>query len=177
MKTEEADFLCKAQIVGVVQQNGLSFVYCTGCNRKLAKSLWCNRCLSPNAPRSSAVDDGKESATFVVFDREMIKLIKKEAKSGSCIDTFYLLRLLRVTPYNFTSNHHTFTFSAISDNLFFGPQSGNRNKAPVVDLKSGQPIAFSSSAGDAAKIALGNDGANQPGSADCRQRQNPQTPT
>lgn len=35
-----------------------------------------------------AVDDGKESATFVVFDREMIKLIKKEAKSGSCVDTF-----------------------------------------------------------------------------------------
>ena len=42
------------------------------------------------------------------------------------------------------------------------------NKAPVVDLKSGQPTAFASSAGDAAKIALGNDGANQPGSADCR---------
>ncbi|WZZ01809.1 hypothetical protein YC2023_074137 [Brassica napus] len=118
MKTEEADFLC--------------------CNRKLAKSLWCNRCVSPNAP-SSAVDDGKESATFVVFDREMIKLIKKEAKSGSC--------------------------------------SGNSNKAPVVDLKSGQPTVFASSTGDAAKIAVGNDGANQPGSTYCRQRQNPQTPT
>ncbi|CDY65958.1 BnaC09g54070D [Brassica napus] len=83
---------------------------------------------------------------------------------------------LRVTPYNFTSNHHTFTVSAISDNLFFYPQV-EVNKAPVVDLKSGQPTAFASSAGDAAKIALGNDGANQPGSADCRQRQNPQTPT
>ncbi|CAN7120655.1 unnamed protein product [Brassica rapa subsp. narinosa] len=49
---------------------------------------------------------------------------------------------LRVTPYNFTSNHHTFTVSAISDNLFFCSQvevCGNSNKAPVVDLKSGQP--------------------------------------
>ncbi|KAL0649108.1 hypothetical protein Bca4012_091799 [Brassica carinata] len=160
MKTEEADFLCKAQIVGVVQQNGLSFVYCTGCNRKLAKSLWCNRCLSPNAPRSSAVDDGKESATFVVFDREMIKLIKKEAKLVAVggMELPKCLEELAVTTSSLAL-------------------SGNRNKAPVVDLKSGQPIAFSSSAGDAAKIALGNDGANQPGSADCRQRQNPQTPT
>ncbi|KAG2277567.1 hypothetical protein Bca52824_060122 [Brassica carinata] len=108
MKTEEADFLCKAQIVGVVQQNGLSFVSCTGCNRKLAKFLWCNRCVSPNAPGSS---------------------------------------------------------------------EWHSNKAPVVDLKSGKPTAFASFAGDAAKIALGNDGANQPGSVDCRQRQNPQTPT
>ncbi|CAN7104801.1 unnamed protein product [Brassica rapa subsp. narinosa] len=87
---------------------------------------------------------------------------------------------LRVTPYNFTSNHHTFTVSAISDNLFFCSQvavCGNSNKAPVVDLKSGQPTVFASSTGDAAKIAVGNDGANQPGSAYCRQRQNPQTPT
>uniref|UniRef100_A0A0D2ZS67 Uncharacterized protein n=1 Tax=Brassica oleracea var. oleracea TaxID=109376 RepID=A0A0D2ZS67_BRAOL len=85
-------------------------------------------------------------------------------------DVFLLMHRghrLRVTPYNFTSNHHTFTVSAISDNLFFGPQVELCNKAPVVDLKSGQPTAFASSAGDAAKIALGNDGANQPGSADC----------
>ncbi|CAN6925875.1 unnamed protein product [Brassica oleracea] len=157
MKTEEADFLCKAQIVGVVQQNGLSFVSCTGCNRKLAKSLWCNRCVSPNAPGSSAVDDGKESATFVVFEREMIKLIKKEAKSGSCVDTLVAVGGMELPK----------CLEELAINGYLFSYSGNSNKAPVVDLKSGQPTAFSSSAGDAAKIALGNDGANQSGSADC----------
>uniref|UniRef100_A0A0D3AXC8 Replication factor A C-terminal domain-containing protein n=1 Tax=Brassica oleracea var. oleracea TaxID=109376 RepID=A0A0D3AXC8_BRAOL len=167
MKTEEADFLCKAQIVGVVQQNGLSFVSCTGCNMKLAKSLWCNRCVSPNAPGSSAVDDGKESATFVVFDREMIKLIKKEAKSGSCVDTLVAVGGMELPK----------CLEELAGNGYLSSYSGNSNKAPVMDLKSGQPTAFASSAGDAAKIALGNDGANQPGSAYCSQRQNPQTPT
>ncbi|KAH0904525.1 hypothetical protein HID58_044028 [Brassica napus] len=159
-QTEEADFLCKAQIVGVVQQNGLSFVSCTGCNRKLAKSLWCNRCVSPNAPGSSAVDDGKESATFVVFEREMIKLIKKEAKSGSCVDTLVAVGGMELPKCleELAGNGYLFSYVGVS---------GNSNKAPVVDLKSGQPTAFSSSAGDAAKIALGNDGANQSGSADC----------
>ncbi|KAF3535169.1 hypothetical protein F2Q69_00024923 [Brassica cretica] len=166
-QTEEADFLCKAQIVGVVQQNGLSFVSCTGCNRKLAKSLWCNRCVSPNAPGSSAVDDGKESATFVVFDWEMIKLIKKEAKSGSCVDTLVAVGGMELPK----------CLEELAGNGYLSSYSGNSNKAPVMDLKSGQPTAFASSAGDAAKIALGNDGANQPGSAYCSQRQNPQTPT
>ncbi|CAF2097391.1 unnamed protein product [Brassica napus] len=137
-----------------------------GCNRKLAKSLWCNRCVSPNAP-SSAVDDGKESATFVVFDREMIKLIKKEAKSGSCVDTLVAVGGMELPkcPHELAGNGYLFSYV------------GNSNKAPVVDLKSGQPTVFASSTGDAAKIAVGNDGANQPGSAYCRQRQNPQTPT
>ncbi|CAN6905531.1 unnamed protein product [Brassica oleracea] len=129
-----------------------------GCNRKLAKSLWCNRCVSPNAPGSSAVDDGKESATFVVFDREMIKLIKKEAKSGSCVDTLVAVGGMELPK----------CLEELAGNGYLFSYVGNSNKAPVVDLKSGQPTAFASSAGDAAKIALGNDGANQPGSADCR---------
>ncbi|KAH0847101.1 hypothetical protein HID58_091792 [Brassica napus] len=114
-----------------------------------------------------SVDDGKESATFVVFDREMIKLIKKEAKSGSCVDTLVAVGGMELPkcPQELAGNGYLFSYV------------GNSNKAPVVDLKSGQPTVFASSTGDAAKIAVGNDGANQPGSAYCRQRQNPQTPT
>ncbi|KAH0934776.1 hypothetical protein HID58_011893 [Brassica napus] len=35
---QEADFICKARVVEVLQQNGWSFFSCTGCSRKLDKS-------------------------------------------------------------------------------------------------------------------------------------------
>ncbi|KAG5378715.1 hypothetical protein IGI04_031915 [Brassica rapa subsp. trilocularis] len=40
--------------------------------------------------------------------------------------------------------------------------SGRSNQAPAVDLESEQPTASASSTGDAGKIALGDDEANQP---------------
>lgn len=46
VKSQKADFLCKARIVSV-----WSPVSCTGCSRKLENyvtSLRCNRCVSPN---------------------------------------------------------------------------------------------------------------------------------
>ncbi|KAL0716114.1 hypothetical protein Bca4012_065436 [Brassica carinata] len=50
-QTQEAEFICKARVVEVLQQNGWSFVSCTGCRRKLDKSktsLRCNRCVNGN---------------------------------------------------------------------------------------------------------------------------------
>ncbi|KAF2570264.1 hypothetical protein F2Q70_00006024 [Brassica cretica] len=51
-QTHEAEFICKAWVVDVLQQNGWYFVSCTGCSRKLDKdgtSLRCIRCVNPNA--------------------------------------------------------------------------------------------------------------------------------
>ncbi|KAG2265350.1 hypothetical protein Bca52824_072429 [Brassica carinata] len=68
--TQEADFFCKARIVGVVHENGWSFVACTGCNRKLERigtSLSCNRCVTDAVTGvfrfrvELAVDDGNDS--------------------------------------------------------------------------------------------------------------------
>ncbi|KAL0900348.1 hypothetical protein Bca101_084309 [Brassica carinata] len=87
-KIQEADFICKGRVVEVMQQNGWSFVSCTGCSRKLEKfgtSLHCNRCVNPIATGvikyrvELLVDDGNDNATFVVFDREMFKLTKQDA--------------------------------------------------------------------------------------------------
>ncbi|KAL0731261.1 hypothetical protein Bca4012_027355 [Brassica carinata] len=64
---QEADFIWKAQIVEGLQQNGWSFVSCTGCSRKLDKSgtsLRCNRCVNPKV-------------TGVI--KEMLKLTKHDA--------------------------------------------------------------------------------------------------
>ncbi|RID40239.1 hypothetical protein BRARA_J00299 [Brassica rapa] len=133
--TQEADFLCKAQIVSVIQENGWSFVSCTGCHKKMEKrgtsSLICSRCETPDVTGvfrfrvELAVYDGKDSATFVVFDKEMTKLTKHEAavlaldedSNGgedylpSCLEELAekeFVFQIRVTPFNFTLNHRTF---------------------------------------------------------------------
>ncbi|KAG5402142.1 hypothetical protein IGI04_016749 [Brassica rapa subsp. trilocularis] len=93
-----------------------------------------------------AVNDGKDSATFVVFAKEMTKLIKREATNLALEEPpTYLIEMsggeeyleelagyeyvsqLRVTPYNFTPNHRpTVSYSDIS------------NPPPVVDMESGE---------------------------------------
>ncbi|KAF3555014.1 hypothetical protein F2Q69_00011625 [Brassica cretica] len=66
-KTHEADFICKARVVEVLQQNGRSFVSCSGCSTEFEKSgtsLHCNRCVNPNV-------------TEVI--KEILKLTKQDA--------------------------------------------------------------------------------------------------
>ncbi|CAN6931040.1 unnamed protein product [Brassica oleracea] len=139
--TQEADFLCKARIVCVIPENGWSFVSCTGCHKKLERlgtSLNCTRCVTSDVTGvvrfrvELAVDDGNDSATFVVFDKEMSKLTKQEASvlaldavsNGgveylpSCREELTWKEFvfqIRVTPFNFTPNHRTFTVSTITE--------------------------------------------------------------
>ncbi|KAL0731241.1 hypothetical protein Bca4012_027335 [Brassica carinata] len=130
-QTQEADFICKARVVEVLQQNGWSFVSCTGCSKKLEKigsSLRCRRCANPNVTGvikyrvERCVDDGVDNATFVVFDREMVKLTKQDAAGltltemnggggeelPQCVRDLAgkeLVFQIRVTPVNFTPSH------------------------------------------------------------------------
>nr|VDD37921.1 unnamed protein product [Brassica oleracea] len=96
-QTQEAEFICKARVLEVLQQNGWSFVSYTGCSRKLdqsGNSLRCNRCVNANVTGvikyrvELSVDDGNDNATFVVFDREMLNLIKKDAATLTVEETF-----------------------------------------------------------------------------------------
>ncbi|CAN8323910.1 unnamed protein product [Cochlearia groenlandica] len=140
-QTQEADFICQARVVSVIEESGWSFVSCTGCSKKLEKignNLRCTRCVRPDIAGvikyrvELCVDDGNDSATFVVFDREMVKLTKQyaaaltlaEINNGdgegvpecvrSLADRVFVFQL-RVTPFNFTPHHRTFTVSAIND--------------------------------------------------------------
>ncbi|KAL0795575.1 hypothetical protein Bca101_066952 [Brassica carinata] len=114
-QTQEADFLCKASIVCVNQENGCLTSDVTGVVRFRVEL---------------AVDDGKDSATFVVFDKEMSKLTKQDAavlaldvvndggeeRLPGCLEELEgkeFVFHIHVTPFNFTPNHRTFTVSTI----------------------------------------------------------------
>ncbi|KAH0863374.1 hypothetical protein HID58_080585 [Brassica napus] len=158
--TLEAEFICKAWVVDVLQQNGWYFVSCTGCSRKLDKdgtSLRCIRCVNPNATGAIKyrvellVDDGNDNATFVVFDREMLKLTKQDAaglnldeiNGGGSMELPQCLKtLIRVTPFNFSPSHRTFTVSAIINTI--GPETFKTNAAEFVPVEGGEASATGS---------------------------------
>ncbi|KAL0741468.1 hypothetical protein Bca4012_082981 [Brassica carinata] len=167
-QTQEADFICKARVVEVLQQNGWSFVSCTDCSKKLEKigsSLRCRRCANPNVTGvikyrvELCVDDGVDNATFVVFDREMVKLTKQDAAGltltemnggggeelPQCVRDLAgkeLVFQIRVTPFNFTPSHRTFTVSAITDSI--APETF---KTEVTEIVAGEGSEASASVG------------------------------
>nr|VDD24960.1 unnamed protein product [Brassica oleracea] len=164
-QTQEAEFICKARVLEVLQQNGWSFVSCTGCSRKLdqsGNSLCCNRCVNANVTGvikyrvELSVDDGNDNATFVVFDIDMLNLIKKDAATltveemnggggeqlPQCLEELggkEFVFQIRVTPFNFTPNHHTFTVCGISDHI--EPETFNTKEASIVGGESGETSA------------------------------------
>ncbi|CAF1929120.1 unnamed protein product, partial [Brassica oleracea] len=157
-QTQEAEFICKARVLEVLQQNGWSFVSCTGCSRKLyqsGNSLRCNHCVNANVTGvikyrvELSVDDGNDNATFVVFDREMLNLIKKDAATltveeqlQQCLEELggkEFVFQIRVTPFNFTPNHRTFTVCGISDHI--EPETFNTKEASIVGGESGETSA------------------------------------
>ncbi|KAL0715893.1 hypothetical protein Bca4012_065215 [Brassica carinata] len=106
-----------------------------------------------------SVDDGNDNATFVVFDREVLKLTKKDAAAlavdeinggggeqlPQCLEELggkEFVFQIRVTPFNFTQNHRIFTVSGISDHI--EPETFNTNEASIVVVESGQPSASAS---------------------------------
>ncbi|XP_013584766.1 PREDICTED: uncharacterized protein LOC106293643 [Brassica oleracea var. oleracea] len=145
--THEADFIRKARVVEFLQQNGWSFVYCTGCSMKLDKigtSLRCNRCVNPNV-------------TGVI--KEMLKVTKKDAAGltlyeisggGSkelpqCLTDLAgkdFVFQIRVTPFNFTPSHRTFTVSATLDNIT--PETFKTSEDQFVQVEGGEASASAS---------------------------------
>ncbi|KAL0846335.1 hypothetical protein Bca101_019581 [Brassica carinata] len=138
---QDVYFACKARIVEVVSKNGWYYVSCTRCGKKFEKtatSLACNQCDNPNATGvvryrvELLVDDGSNYATFLVYDKDMLKLTKQPA--ATLLDNEVNLALrnklpeclaeligrdfvyhVRVTACKFKTNSPTFTVSGISD--------------------------------------------------------------
>ncbi|CAN6804702.1 unnamed protein product [Brassica oleracea] len=142
--THEADFIRKARVVEFLQQNGWSFVYCTGCSMKLDKietSLRCNRCVNPNV-------------TGVI--KEMLKVTKKDAAGltlyeisggGSkelpqCLTDLAgkdFVFQIRVTPFPKPPYIHC---SATLDNIT--PETFKTSEAQFVQVEGGEASASAS---------------------------------
>ncbi|KAL0662051.1 hypothetical protein Bca4012_098888 [Brassica carinata] len=172
-QTQEADFLCKAQIVGVIQENGWFFVSCTGCHKKLEKrgtSLDCSRCATSDVTGvvnpllnvrfrvELAVDDGKDSATFVVSNGG-------EEYLPSCLEELAgkeFVFQIRVTPFNFTPNHRTFTVATISEDS--EAHSENSGVDTGLEASSSGPSVLG------VKMSEEYASGNHPGNADAQQK-------
>uniref|UniRef100_A0A0D3CUZ9 Replication factor A C-terminal domain-containing protein n=1 Tax=Brassica oleracea var. oleracea TaxID=109376 RepID=A0A0D3CUZ9_BRAOL len=104
----------------ISNSNEQSFVSCTGCHKKLERlgtSLNCTRCVTSDVAGvvrfrvELAVDDGNDSATFVVSNG-------REEYLPSCLEELTgkeFVFQIRVTPFNFSPNHRTFTVSTITE--------------------------------------------------------------
>ncbi|KAF3488918.1 hypothetical protein F2Q69_00052418 [Brassica cretica] len=155
---QEPYFISKARIVEVLTQNGWHYVSCNHCGKKLdnsAASLPCNQCLHANA--SGTVLNywsmmGIIMPLFLVFNKEMLKLIKQDAATllhdevngGVCnilpqclaeLEEQAFVFHVHVTPHNFTPNTPTFTVSGIRDNT--NTETLQINETASVQVKYG----------------------------------------
>ncbi|RIA03960.1 hypothetical protein BRARA_K01849 [Brassica rapa] len=125
-KQQEIDFLCTARVSRVESDKGWCYVACSKCSKKLQRtvtSFECARCNNPHAVGSlryrveMVVTDDTAEGTFVCFDGVMTKLHNLRARMEGKTYTFQV----RVTPYNFTVNHQTFTVSRIINEVERAP--------------------------------------------------------
>ncbi|XP_033137007.1 uncharacterized protein LOC103841209 isoform X2 [Brassica rapa] len=147
---QEIDFLCTGRVSRVEADKGWCYVACSKCSKKLQRivtSFECARCNNPHAVGSlryrveMVVTDDTAEGTFVCFDGVMTKLhnlraseaVQLLAEEGvnpedSVMPPFvagmegktYTFQV-RVTPYNFTVNHQTFTVSRIINEVECAP--------------------------------------------------------
>ncbi|CAN6891264.1 unnamed protein product [Brassica oleracea var. botrytis] len=152
--THEAYFICKAWIVEVLQQNvGLSFLALAAAgsltNLTLPNIMISYVTLYSRYCIELLVDDGNDNATFVLFDREVLRLTKQDA-AGLTLDEMNgghgnelpqclqeldgkdFVFQIRVTLFNFTPCYCTFTVSAIVDHI--NPETFNTNEEQYVQV-------------------------------------------
>ncbi|CAF1932881.1 unnamed protein product [Brassica napus] len=144
--SQEIDFLCTGRVSSVDADKGWCYVACSKCSRKLQRSVAafeCARCNNSHAVGSlryrveMVVADETAEGTFVCFDGVMTKLHNLRASEAgqmlaeegvnpedSIMPPFnadmdgktYTFQV-RVTAYNFTVNHQSFTVSRIINEI------------------------------------------------------------
>ncbi|KAF2610009.1 hypothetical protein F2Q70_00009776 [Brassica cretica] len=147
---QEIDFLCTARVSRVETDQGWCYVACSKCSKKLqctVTSFECARCNNPHSVGSlryrveMVVADDTVEGTFVCFDGVMTKLhnlrtseaVQLLAEEGVNPEDSVMPLLVagmegktytfqvRVTSYNFTVNHQTFTVSRIINEVERAP--------------------------------------------------------
>ncbi|KAL0873790.1 hypothetical protein Bca101_023495 [Brassica carinata] len=104
--------------------NGWCYVACSKCSRKLQRTVstfTCARCANSHAVGAlryrveMAIAEDTAEGTFVWFDGVMTKLHNLRASDAAQM-------LVRVTAYNFTEYHWTFTVTRIVDEIVRQPE-------------------------------------------------------
>ncbi|CAN7027935.1 unnamed protein product [Brassica oleracea var. botrytis] len=129
--TQEAYFTCIAQTVEGVAQKGWYYVSCTHCGKEVGNSATshpCDQCHDTNATTvvrykvELLVDDGENYATFLVLDKEMIKLTKQDA--ATLLDDEILVQKGRQTKmeYGESSTSAAATYTSTNEADKDGPK-------------------------------------------------------
>ncbi|CAN7118990.1 unnamed protein product [Brassica rapa subsp. narinosa] len=148
-QSQEIDFLCTGRVSRAEADKGWCYVACSKCSKKLQRtvtSFECARCNNTNAVGSlrycveMVITDDTAEGTFVCFHGMMAKLHNLRASEAvqilaeegvnpeSVVPPFvaemegktYTFQV-RITSYNFTVNHQTFTVSRIINEVERAP--------------------------------------------------------
>ncbi|KAF8113223.1 hypothetical protein N665_0054s0038 [Sinapis alba] len=132
--SQEIDFLCTGRVSRVGTEKGWCYVACSKCSRKFQRSVSafaCVRCNNSHAVGAlryrvelTVVDDTADG-TFVCFDGVMTKLHNLRASDADSELPPFIVAMegktytfqVRVTSYNFTDHHQTFTVSRIIEEV------------------------------------------------------------
>ncbi|XP_048597089.1 uncharacterized protein LOC106371438 isoform X5 [Brassica napus] len=139
---QDIDFVCTGRVVRLDVDKGWCYVACAKCSKKLQRTvsaLECVRCSNPNAVGvlryrlELAIADSTAEGTFVCFDGVMTKLhnlraseagqmlaVEGENPEDMMVPPFIndmegktLTFQVRVSAFNFTAHHQTFTITRI----------------------------------------------------------------
>ncbi|CAN6863979.1 unnamed protein product [Brassica oleracea] len=135
---QDIDFVCTGKVVRLDVDKGWCYVACAKCSKKLQRTvsaLECVRCNNPNAVGvlryrlELAIADSTAEGTFVCFDGVMTKLhnlrVSEAAVEGenpedprvppfiNVMEGKTLTFQVRVSAFNFTAHHQTFTITRI----------------------------------------------------------------
>ncbi|CAN6977247.1 unnamed protein product [Brassica rapa subsp. trilocularis] len=120
LKQQEIDFLCTGRVSRVEADKGWCYVACSKCSKKLQRtvtSFECARCNNPHAVGSLRASEAVQLLAEEGVNPEDFVMPPIVAGMEGKPYTFQV----RVTPYNFTINHQTFTVSRIINEVERAP--------------------------------------------------------
>ncbi|CAF2067873.1 unnamed protein product, partial [Brassica napus] len=133
--SQKIDFLCTGKVVRVDTDKGWCYVACSKCGKKLQRTESAFTCGVCSNSHAMAISDDAAEGTFVWFDSVLTKLHSIRASEASQMlaedgvnpeDTglppfiadmegkTYIFQV-RVTAFNFTEHHKTFTITRIAE--------------------------------------------------------------
>ncbi|CAH2035718.1 unnamed protein product [Thlaspi arvense] len=129
------DFICKSRVTDIQSKNGWCYISCSKKLQRGSSSFTCTTCHDSKAVGviryrvELSISDGTDKAVFVAFDTDMTRLTNTRAADVSIavqggiqnelpqvikgiVGTTFTFQL-KLTEYNFTSKHQSFTISRI----------------------------------------------------------------